>query len=292
MKSIFNRDEKGKRIKEGALQRREFEKEKLKLNKKPSQLGSGKIEAKDDGNVGVFEKHTKLLKKIGYTGGGLGKNAQGIVASIEAKSRPKNMEIRFNDYKEAANAPALQEEEKKALPKPSGIQLKEKLWSKHDKSKKKKKDYITAKLLLVKKQEQGIEVVQKVFDMRGPQVRVLTNLDNLNAEQFLRENNIPMPELQHNIRLIFDLVELDIQKIDQNLKNKRETVVSLQKEKKKLKDDAARQKISTRNDLLSVQGFLRMKPYPNDMESENDSRNSNPRMKFNKWEELAEELMR
>ncbi|PWA59807.1 hypothetical protein CTI12_AA204920 [Artemisia annua] len=253
----------GKKIKEGALQRREMEKEKSKLNKKSSQSGSGKREAKDEGNVGVFEKHTKgigmkLLEKMGYTGGGLGKNAQGIVAPIEAKLRPKNMGMGFNDYKEAANAPALQEEEKKALPQPTGTQPKEKLWSKQGKSKKKKKEYVTAEELLVKKQEQGIEVVQKVFDMRGPQVRVLTNLDNLNAEEKLRENDIPMPELQHNISLIVDLAELDIQKIDQNLRNERETVVSLQKEKEKLKDDAARQKrqLDSMEEIVSVMDRL------------------------------------
>ncbi|KAI8565308.1 hypothetical protein RHMOL_Rhmol03G0249000 [Rhododendron molle] len=49
----------------------------------------------------------------------------------------------------------------------------EKLWSKQARTKKKKKrdkDYITVEELLAGKQEQGLEVVQKVFDMRGPQV--------------------------------------------------------------------------------------------------------------------------
>ncbi|KAI3677648.1 hypothetical protein L6452_36914 [Arctium lappa] len=251
----------GKMIKEGALQRRQKEMEKSRLNKKSSQIGSGKRDAKDEGNVGVFEKHTKgigmkLLEKMGYKGGGLGRNAQGIVAPIEAKLRPKNMGMGFNDYKEAANVPALMEpsEENKALPQPAGIQPKEKLWSKHNRSKKKKKDYVTAEELLVKKQEQGLDVVQKVFDMRGPQVRVLTNLENLNAEEISREKNIPMPELQHNMRLIVDLAELDIQKIDRDLRNERETVVTLQKEKEKLKDDAFRQKkqLDSMEEIVSV----------------------------------------
>ncbi|PWA43553.1 GC-rich sequence DNA-binding factor domain-containing protein [Artemisia annua] len=137
-----------------------------------------------------------------YTGGGLGKNAQGIVAPIEAKLRPKNMGMGFNDYKEAANAPALQEEEKKALPQPTG------------KSKKKRKDYITAEELLVKKQERGLEVVQKVFDMRGPQVRVLTNLDNLNAEEKLKEDDIPMPLCQSSNIIYGDESELGILTIE------------------------------------------------------------------------------
>ena len=38
------------------------------------------------------------------------------------------------------------------------------------------------KELLAQKQEHGVEIVQKVLDMRGPPVRVLTNLENLNVE--------------------------------------------------------------------------------------------------------------
>ncbi|KAA8537066.1 hypothetical protein F0562_029544 [Nyssa sinensis] len=234
----------GRKIKEGALQRRERDREKSELATK-SQVGRREPEL---GHVGGFEKHTKgigmkLLEKMGYKGGGLGKNEQGIVAPIEAKLRPRNMGMGFNDYKEA-NLPALQElEERKSLPRvaqPAG-RSKEKLWSKQARPKK-KDEYVTAKELLARKQEQGLEVVQKVFDMRGPQVRVLTNLENLNAEEKSREDDIPMPELQHNVRLVVDLAELDIQKIDRDLRNERETVVALQKEKEKLQIEGARQK--------------------------------------------------
>lgn len=238
----------GRKILEG-VQRRRIEREKSKLDKK-SQGGRKDIEL---GNVGGFEKYTKgigmkLMEKMGYTGGGLGKNEQGIVAPIEAKLRPKNMGMGFNDFKEA-KLPALQEpEEKKSLPRTTQAvnKSKEKLWTKQAKGKKKDR-YITAEELLVKKQEQGIEVVQKVFDMRGPQLRVLTNLEDLNSEERARERDIPMPELQHNVKLIVNLAELDIQKLDRDLRNERETVVSLQMEKEKLQKEAAHQKTQLDN---------------------------------------------
>lgn len=251
----------GKKIKTAAQQRRDKEREeKLKSSKKNSS-------SKKD--VGQFEQHTKgigkkLLEKMGYKGGGLGKNAQGIVAPIEAKLRPKNMGMGFNDYKEVT-LPTLKElvdeKNKKKGGLPLGTLSKEKAWtkSKHTRlnsNKKKKDDYMTVEELLAMKQEQGVEVVsQKVFDMRGPQVRVLTNLEDLNAEENARENDVHMPELQHNVRLIVDLAELEIQKIDRDLRNERELVVTLQKEKKRLEIEDARQKKQL-DDMVEIAGVL------------------------------------
>ncbi|CAI9301557.1 unnamed protein product [Lactuca saligna] len=220
-----------------------------------------KRQAKDEDNIGAFEKHTKgigtkLLEKMGYKGGGLGKNAQGIVAPIQAKLRPKNMGMGFNHYKESANVPTLQESVDEI--KVSGIQQKEKPLLKQGSSKKKEKEYVTADEFFVKKQEQGLDVVQ---NMRGPQVRLLTNLENLNSEEKLRENdNKPMPELQHNINLIFDMAKLDKKKILQDLRNERETFVILHNEKEKLKDNAALEKkqLDTIEEMVSVMERLRL----------------------------------
>ena len=68
--------------------------------------------------------------------------------------------------------------------------------------------------MLAQKQEHGVEIVQKVLDVRGPQVRVLTNLENLNAEMKAIDDQTPIPELQHNVKLILIMVEIDIQKFD------------------------------------------------------------------------------
>lgn len=239
----------GKKIKEGA-ERREKERDRsmASAGKSKTSAGSGL----GSGDIGEFEKHTKgigmrLLEKMGYKGGGLGKNEQGIAVPIEAKLRPKKMGMGFNDFREtSAGLPSLPgteeqgEKMKELKPRP-----REKLWSRDNRSK--KKEYITAAELLAQKEEQGVEVVQKVLDMRGPQVRVLTNLENLNAEQKAIENDAPMPELQHNVKLIVDMAEADIQKFDRDLRRERESVGIYQKEKERLQKEAKRQKQQLEN---------------------------------------------
>ncbi|XLT07899.1 hypothetical protein HN51_053692 [Arachis hypogaea] len=215
------------------------------------------------GNAGKFYNNgigMKLLEKMGYRGGGLGKNEQGIVAPIEVKMRAKNSGIGFSDAREAPppSLPVLQQQNKSTVEavQPAASRTKERLWSKQSRLKKKKEEevYVTAEELLASKQEQNLEVVQKVYDMRGPQVRVYTNLSDLNAEEKAKEEEVPMPELQHNVGLIVRLAEADIQEIDRDLRRERETALSLKKEKEKLESEAAFQKrqLDNMEEIMSV----------------------------------------
>ncbi|KAL3695106.1 hypothetical protein R1sor_008757 [Riccia sorocarpa] len=232
----------GRQIIEGA-ERRKKEQEKAKMSASKTKASERGVSLPAD--VGSFEKHTrgiglKLLEKMGYKGGGLGKNQQGIAAPIEAKLRPTKMGMGYNEFRETSTGlpPAPggdpQEKVKEVTEKP-----KEKLW--HVKNRqKRKKDYTTPSELLA--QKQGQETVQTIVDMRGPQVRVLTNLESLNAEEVAKQDNTPMPELQHNIRLIVDLAGAEIQVCDRKLAHERDSVVILEKETERLQREVVAQK--------------------------------------------------
>ncbi|XP_024360505.1 septin and tuftelin-interacting protein 1 homolog 1 [Physcomitrium patens] len=245
----------GRRIKEGA-ERRELEREKgKKAATKAKSLASG-----GQGPGPSFEMFTrgigsKLLEKMGYKGGGLGKNEQGIAQPIEAKLRPKNMGMGFNEFRETSTGlpppPGMQQpDEDVVAEKPKS---KERLWTKKNRGKKKTELRTAAELLAEKEAQNGGVVRQTVLDMRGPQPRLLTNLENLNAEQMAIEDNIPMAELQHNLRLIVDLTEAEVQTCNQKLQNERDTVLILNKDRERLETavGAQRKQIAVLEDVMA-----------------------------------------
>ncbi|PON89058.1 G-patch domain containing protein [Trema orientale] len=157
----------------------------------------------------------KLLEKMGYKlERGLGKNEQGITEPIIAKGRPcPRMGLGYHDPKERQRQRLRPEKPKvsKALPVSEG-RVERNLWSKRAVGKEKTKQ---------EDRTAGGDVL-KVVDMRGPQPRVLTNLVNSNAEEGAKTEGLLMPELQHNIRLIVDLIGFDISKISEDLWRERE----------------------------------------------------------------------
>lgn len=58
--------------------------------------------------------------------------------------------------------------------------------------------------------------------MVGGQARLVTNMEHLNVETTDgADDAIPMPELQHNLRLLVDLAEADIQRLDGKLRQEK-----------------------------------------------------------------------
>lgn len=112
----------------------------------------------------------------------------------------------------------------------------EKLWKARNADKRRKKVYKTAGALIEEIQASTGTLAEptKILDMRGPQVRVLTNMEALNAEQAAVEDDTPMPELQHNLRLMVDLAEAEIQQFDRKLRHEKDTMAVLAGEQERL----------------------------------------------------------
>lgn len=58
---------------------------------------------------------------------------------------------------------------------------------------------------------------------------MITNLEHLNVEDANVDTGekVPMPELQHNMKLLVDIAEADIKRLDSNLRQKEDSAVGL-----------------------------------------------------------------
>ncbi|KAF8692145.1 hypothetical protein HU200_039746 [Digitaria exilis] len=234
-------------IRAGARARQEEkEREREKAARRRQVAGVGAREpAAALGSLEANSKVAKMMAMMGYKKGmGLGKNEQGITAPVETTLRPKNAGLgSVEGFKEPKPMMAKENLPAPAAP-PTTSGKKEKRWSK--KASAKKAPVLTKNELLAMRAEQEQEeqpaIVQKVIDMRGPQARVLTDLRGLNEEQEMEANDVPMPELQYNVRLLVDEARADVLRLHGQLEREQEKVASLVREKEKVAKQEALQK--------------------------------------------------
>ncbi|CAL8461887.1 g1418 [Coccomyxa elongata] len=237
----------GKSVKQAAEERLKEKKRREKEQKKAAAARpAGLAAAGTPGapSVGEFERHTKgigakLLASMGYQEGqGLGRNKQGISKPIEVKLRPKGMGMGYNDYEEHKLIPdAKPAEEAPEKPKEEAVDVK--LWRKRHAAARVKREFRTADEVLQEAAEKPAAAPrQTILDMRGPQARLVTNLEHLNVvDEAAAGDLVPMPELQHNLRLLVDLAEADIQRIDGKLRQEKDTAVILGREQRRLQEE-------------------------------------------------------
>ncbi|KAL4858605.1 Septin and tuftelin-interacting protein 1 [Chlorella vulgaris] len=237
----------GRRIQQAAEQRRKQGEQAVRVERAKTKAAMG---PKD---VGQFEAHTrgigaKLLSKMGWQEGeGLGRDKRGIAKPLEAKLRPKGMGMGFGDYTEHKLVPEGKAAEEAAAaakdkePETVDVKREAKMWKRKNADQRVKRSFKTADEVLKESESRPVAAErQTIIDMRGPQARLVTNLEHLNVEEDRGDGGtVPMPELQHNMRLLVDLAENDIQKLDAKIRHEKDTAVILGKEQARLEEEAA-----------------------------------------------------
>jgi len=220
-------------------------------------------------DVGSFEKHTKgigmkLLEKMGYKKGeGLGKGASGITRALETTVRPKNMGMGFNNFKENVNDPtkargreesdedAMEEgmkEDDGSKERDAAKRAQEQtMWKKRNDLRREKREYKTAEELLAEEQDKARDsksvkaTAEKlnIIDMRGAHAQII-NASELHKSRVISadDDDLMLPELQHNLKLIVDLAESDISKLDVKIRSEKDTLEILRREKARLSKQA------------------------------------------------------
>ncbi|KAL6616168.1 hypothetical protein ACP70R_038438 [Stipagrostis hirtigluma subsp. patula] len=225
------------KIKEGARARRE-EKELERATAARRRQAAGKPPPAP-GSLESNTKVAKMMDRWGHAPGmGLGKNAQGRAAPLEVTVLPKNAGLGLKK----PTPVSAKENLPPRPPSPAPAMGKHQRWSK--KASTKKPPVLTTNELLAMRAEQEEQpaVVHKVIDMRGPQARVLTDLTGLNDGHQMEDNDLPLPELQYNVRVLVDESEVDVVRLDGQLRREQEKALSLAREKETLSQQEAQQR--------------------------------------------------
>lgn len=242
----------GRRVRKAAAERREQEWGGAGGRTKQVHGGEKYVTASTKSNVGTFEAHTKgigakLLSKMGWKEGqGLGKDGKGLSQPLEAKLRPKRQGMGFGNRREPSLAPTKQEEDTRTGRdeiEAANVQQEAKMWRKQradSKLKENKQIFKTVDDVLASSDGAVKSSIQTIIDMRGPQKRII---NDVGAEGALMERQHqvhdegPLPELQHNMRLLVDLNEAEIKKVDARIHHSRNTKTLLEKERLRLQKE-------------------------------------------------------
>ena len=226
---------------------------------------------KVDKDFAAFEKAgsgfgSRMLEKMGWVKGrAIGKNGQGVVNPIEARLRPNSMGLGFGGYHETT-AKAKQQQSRilhsgdqdvAVESENSGDEYgsrqnmelapptsKQQHWKKHEKRELK----VTSAAELRAQWAGGVESKSdaaatagsmKVVDMRGPQTRVHSSVQNaLSAgaqlTMGLEGKGGLVPELHHNVRMSVEVAEANLDLKHRELRNERQTLATLTKRRDSL----------------------------------------------------------
>jgi len=179
---------------------------------------------------------SKMMKAMGYTGGGLGKDGTGIAEAIEVQMRPDKACLSFNNRDERTAQSRRDFEEYEATGK-LGVNGKtrgpkaqdetetmqhESRWKKGAQKRAPKPVYEFAG------QQKSVQQ-QKIVDMRGPQTKVLDSYEGAVIPQNLKAPYLP--ELYHNLQILCDMKEASIHATRSGVNYEAKLKTQLQKEK-------------------------------------------------------------
>lgn len=141
----------------------------------------------------VTGKASKMMKLMGYSGGGLGKEGRGIAEAVSAGPvRPRNMGLAFNNYRETKTELKREDEEVEVMDEEEDFP--QTYWKKGQPRRPKKQAYVSAKDI----KQPGMKIVDMT---RGAPIVITDDLDS----QILISGGVKtpyLPELFYNLQTI------------------------------------------------------------------------------------------
>jgi tuftelin-interacting protein 11 len=208
---------------------------------------------KADPELAKFERHSKgigskLLKMMGWRPGeGLGKAKEGTSKPLEAAMRPKGAGLGALGTEAPLQPKTKPEANKKEPAKSQPQSALKRAWMAKNRRAVSSFDAVKSADELVAEQEVAAGVLgsiaapsMTILDFTGPQTRVVSNMDDLHAghKKDKDDADMPFPELQHNLKLLVDIAEGDIRKLDGKVRLQQEKAEMLQQQAEQLEKDS------------------------------------------------------